>query len=136
MSYVSNRPGPASGGFVVSVSAGANITITGTATNPIVNFAGTMTYNNAATTPYVVPITAEFISVDCSGGPITVQLPNAPVTGYFFVIKDRTGNAASNNITVTTVGGVKLIDGATSAVIATNYESLNVLYNGTNYETY
>lgn len=66
----------------------------------------------------------------------TIQLPNAPATGRIFVIKDRTGSANANNITITTVGGAVLIDGAASQVINVNYGSATLAFNGTSYEIY
>jgi len=93
-------------------------------------------YKNVNSSPYTVLTTDEYISVDCSGGPITIKLHNAATTGQSFTIKDRTGNASTNNITVTTVGGVVNIDGSTSFVLNTNYESINVLGNSTSYEVW
>jgi hypothetical protein len=66
----------------------------------------------------------------------TINLPNAPKTNEIFVVKDRTGNASTNNITVTTPGGAVLFDGSTSFVIDSNYGSIQVIFNGTNYEVY
>lgn len=86
--------------------------------------------------PYTVLSTDYFISCDSTAGAITVRLPNAPATGRSFIIKDRTGQAAANNITVTTVGGVVNIDGAATFVMNTAFESVTVLFNGTSYEIY
>lgn len=94
-------------------------------------------YEDIDTTPYPVTATDYYLSVKSSVGAITIQLPNAAsLVGQTYVIKDRTGNAAANNITVTTVGGVINIDGATSQTISTNYGSMQVLWNGTSYEIY
>lgn len=122
-----------------NISAGANITITNAANAiTIAANAGAATLNFTATavTPYVVAANDDFIAIDASGGAKTVQLPNAPATGRIFVIKDQNGNAAANNITVTTVGGAVNIDGATSFVMTTNFQSLQVLFDGTKYEIY
>ena len=89
-----------------------------------------------ATTPYVAAGSDYFIGSDCSGGVTTVQLPDAPATGKIFVVKDYTGNAAANNITVTTVGGVVLIDGAATYPLNTNYEAVQVIFNGTSYSVF
>jgi len=186
-------------GAVTSVSGGNNITITGTATAPIVNVSGTtnhsllvgnatgsinslgvatngqlpigstgadpvlatltagtgisitngagsisiaatgtttLTYTNVNTTPYVVLTTDEYLGVDSSGGPIQINLPNAPATGRVFTIKDRTGSAATNNITVTTVGGVVTIDGATTFVMNTARQAIQVIFSGSAYEVF
>jgi hypothetical protein len=87
-------------------------------------------------TTYVVTATDYYISCDSTLGAITIQLPNAPSQYREFVIKDRVGQAATNNVTLTTVGGVVLIDGATSVVFLDNYESAEMLFNGTSYEIF
>lgn len=52
--------------------------------------------------------------------------------GAEFVIKDSSGGAATNNITISAAAN---IDGAASVVINTNYGSRRVRYNGTTFET-
>lgn len=94
------------------------------------------TYTNVATSPYVVLSTDQYISVDSSGGPRTIQLPNAATLGQVFVIKDRAGTAATNNITITTVGGVVTIDGSATYVMNTAYQSVQVIGNSLGYEIF
>lgn len=65
-----------------------------------------------------------------------MQLPNAPTTLRYFTVKDRTGNAFTNNITVTTPGGVVTIDGSTSYTLNINYEAADFVFNGTSYEVF
>lgn len=117
-------------GTGISVTPGANtITIAATGTT-------SLTYTNVNTTPYVVLVTDEYLSVDTSALAITIQLPNAATLGRAFIIKDRIGAAATRNITVTTVGGAVNIDGATTFVMNTAFESINVIGNGSTYEVY
>lgn len=117
-------------GTGISITNGAGtITIASTGTT-------TLTYTNVTTTPYVVLSTDEYLSVDTSALAITIQLPNAATLGRSYVIKDRTGAAATRNITVTTVGGAVNIDGATTFVINTNFQSINIIGNGSTYEVY
>lgn len=92
-----------------------------------------LAYTLVNTTPYVVLSTDDFMGVDCSGSAITIELPDAPSTGRTFVIKDITGSAATNNITVTTVSGIVLVDGSTSYIMNTNLESVTVLFSGSAY---
>lgn len=82
--------------------------------------------------PYVVLTTDYVILVDTSVAR-TIQLPNAPTTNSAWVIKDSVGSAGTNNVTVTTVGGAVLIDGAASQPINTNYESFTVIFTGASY---
>ena len=67
----------------------------------------------------------------------TVSLPSSQIiTNQIFIIKDEGGLAGTNNITISVVGGVKKIDGASANVINTNYGSIRVIYDGTNYFTW
>ncbi len=81
-------------------------------------------------------MTDYYISIDTSGGAVTIRLPNAPTTGRIFVIKDRTGNALANNVTITTVGGAVTLDGSTTYLLNSNYEAATLIFNGTSYEVY
>ncbi len=121
-----------------TLTAGAGISI---ANNPgsitITNIGGSsLAYTAVNTTPYVVLPGDQFISVDSSGAPITIELPNAPAAGRNFVVKDRLGSAVANNITVTTVGGAVLIDGATTYVLKTNFQAISLIFSGTAYEVF
>lgn len=80
------------------------------------------------TTPYNVPLTDYAVEVNIAG-PSSVVLPVGP-TGTVFIVKDISGAAATNNITVTATGGA-LIDGSSTALINTNYGSLTFIFNGT-----
>lgn len=188
-----------SGSVVSSVTAGANINLTGTASNPIINLdtqilepngtsgapsysfasaTNTGMYLNGSSLRFAVagndtltitgnqlnvgvlnsffngmdtffqsgisfnPRTVSanyapqsfdcYISVTTTSGAITISLPNTPsLGGQWFIVKDNAGDAATNHITVTTVGGVINIDGATTYVINTNYGFAQFVYNPT-----
>jgi len=115
------------GAGIATSGAGSTITITRTG-------AGIYTYTAVSASPYVVLATDNVLSVDCSGIPITIQLPDVPVLGQVFRIKDRTGSANANNITVTTVTGATNIDGAATFVMNVAYESITVIGNSSTYE--
>ena len=117
-------------GTGIMVTPGVNtITISGNGTL-------TLTVTPVNTSPYVVLSTDQYLSVDSSGGAIQINLPNAPSTGRMYTIKDRSGTADTNNITVTTVGGAVTIDGSTSYVMNTEYAAINVIFNGSSYEIF
>jgi len=122
------------------LTAGTGITITPTANTITIAASGTTNITYTAVThaasPYTVLTTDDFLGCQTSGGVITVKLPNAPATGKVYTIKDSNGAAATSNISVTTVGGTVTIDGQTTYTIATNYGSINVLFDGSNYEVY
>jgi hypothetical protein len=118
------------GGTGITVTPGANtITISGSGTS-------TLNYKAVSSSPYVVAATDDYLGVTSSSGAIQVNLPNAPATGRIYIIKDTAGSAATHNITVTTVGGSVTIDGATSFVMNTAYEAIEVIFNGVSYEVF
>ncbi len=80
---------------------------------------------NVLTTDYIVDVNTALAR--------TIRLPNAPVSGQVFVIKDVTGTAGANNISLTTVGGIVNIDGSVTQTMNVNYGSLTVFFNGTEY---
>lgn len=110
---------------VTTTASGSTITITASEFFP--------SYTNVthAMSPYTVLSTDEYLSVDCSGGVVTLDFPNAPTANRTWTVKDRTGNSATNNITITTPGGTVTFDGSTSYVLKINYESVNLLSNST-----
>lgn len=64
-----------------------------------------------------------------TGEATSVSLPAAPATGKMIVVKDGKGDAATNNITISPDSGT--IDGSPTVLINQNYESVTVVYNGT-----
>ena len=68
-------------------------------------------------------------------GAVTITLPTAEVRkGRVYTIKDESGAAASNNITVATEGS-ETIDGASTDVVDINYEAKSYYSDGTNWFT-
>lgn len=126
---------------LATLSAGTNIAITNGAgtisiaantTSQVVAY----TAVNHAASPYTVLSADYYIGANVTAGVISILLPNAPTTGRIFVIKDVAGLSAASNITVTTVGGAVNIDGTTSFVANTAYESVSLIFNGAAYEIY
>jgi hypothetical protein len=93
----------------------------------------TLKYTPVSTTPYVVLDTDEFLGVDTTTLAITILLPDSALTGRVWIVKDNIGLAITHNITVTTVSGIVLIDGATTVTMNTAFEALQFLFNGTEY---
>lgn len=92
-----------------------------------------LNYTAVSTSPYVVQTNDEVLGVDTSSISITIRLPDSVTTGRVYHVKDVTGSAPLRNITITTVSGVVLIDSATSFIINSSFESVQVLFNGTKY---
>lgn len=74
------------------------------------------TINNALNSIGII----NMIEVDTSGGPVTLSLDD--IVQDFVEVKDISGNAAANNITLTGV----VIDDTTDPVINTDYGSYKV----------
>jgi hypothetical protein len=70
------------------------------------------------------------IDLDTASGPQTYTLTASPTDGVAYQVKDATGHATVNPITVT-ANGVILLDGATTARINQNFASLNFRWNAT-----
>lgn len=80
------------------------------------------------TANYQVVESDYMLACDSIAAPFTVTLPAVPQIGDQYVIKDATGNAGANNITVD--GGAINIDGALTYVLSVNYASITVVYTG------
>jgi hypothetical protein len=86
-----------------------------------VRTATSTTDNISATADY-------FVCADDSSAAATENLPSSPTTGLTFLIKDCGGSAATHNITVTPASGN--VDGASTYVMSTAYQSIAVTYTG------
>ena len=77
--------------------------------------------------------TNKFVKANSSGGAITLTLPAAATagSGAIFVVKDI-GNASTNAVTLEG-NGSETIDGALNKIIATNYASIEVVCDGSNW---
>ena len=88
---------------------------------------------NAATYDLLVTDYLLMVSYTATGAVTSLTLPTAQTTaGRTIVIKDSGGNATTNNITIDTEAS-QTIDGAATLVIATNYASVTLCSDGTNW---
>lgn len=87
-----------------------------------------------STTPTTPSVLNNALMVDTSSIAITINLPAASSyqDGYRLSIKDKTGNAGTNNITIDP-NASETIDGATTFVMNSNWMSLDIMTDGTNW---
>jgi hypothetical protein len=115
----------ASGSFGTS---GQVLSQTGTGLGWI-NIPGTVTVHPVTSGSYSVLISDYYIG--CNGTGITIVLPlgSTIFTGKQYVIKDESGNALINNVTINATSP-NLIDGNSTVKLYTNYMSLTLLWTG------
>ena len=125
---------------IVNISGGPGIEVIANLTgsnNMVINQTSVASkYTNVTfgMSPYTVLSDDYYISVDCSGGAVTINLPDVPVTDQRFIIKDKTGLAATNNIIIKSLTGASTIDNAAQYAMNSSDESAEYLYHNGNYE--
>lgn len=90
---------------------------------------------NAATYDLLASDDILNVTYTATGAVTSLTLPTAQcVAGRTIVIKDAGGNAGTNNITIDTEGS-ETIDGAATEVISSNYDSVTLYSDGSNWFT-
>jgi hypothetical protein len=109
------------GSLSVSGSSGSNGTLN--------QYNGLRYYPKIVTTlPYTASLNDYIIAVSASTGD-GVALPSTSEFGRTFIVKDVSGSAGQNLLTITAASG-ELIDGSPSATIAIDYGSAKFVYFG------
>lgn len=91
-------------------------------------------FSTSVTTATYTVLVTDFILFVNRAGTVAVTLPASPTTGDTYRVKDISGAAATNNITVTPSAGN--IDGAANFVISANYAAFDFIYNGTEWSVF
>ena len=63
--------------------------------------------------------------------PVQIDLPSVPQEHKAYTIKDKSGDALTNNITID--GNGNLIDGSSTILITSNYGSIDFIYDGSSW---
>lgn len=79
----------------------------------------------AGMSPYAPLSTDQLLLVNTSAGPVTIAMPLSATRGLDLEIKDDTGNAVANNISVTFSGG-QTADGLAPYVIDGSYGAVKL----------
>ena len=89
---------------------------------------GLIPVTNVTTTPFNVLLGDYFLAVNVAA-PSSVVLPLGAPIGTVFIVKDTSGLAGTNPITITATGST--IDGAVSYIISVNYASVTFVRTST-----
>lgn len=89
--------------------------------------------SSSASTVTASATTDYFFCLDPTSNTITVNLPASPTTGLTFLVKDCTGQSGTHNITITPASGN--IDGSSTFVISSQYQSVALTYTGSQWST-
>lgn len=84
------------------------------------------------TTSFTAEIDIPIYLVDSTLGALTITLPTSAPTGTVWRIKDKVGTAFTNNITIDPQGAA-LIDGQANYIMTSDYESIDIFYDGTDF---
>lgn len=87
-----------------------------------------VTVTNVTTPTYTALATNYFLCVDTATNPVIITLPTG-ILGTVYIIKDCSGDALTNSITIQGTGG-QLVDGSV-ATINSPYGAIEVIFNGT-----
>lgn len=113
---------------VITVNAQGQITVATTAATSSGGFSYGTNITQPGAYPYTVLSTDLLVMVDSAGGARTINLP-AAVSKFGVFIKDASGNAFANNITITPNGAEK-IDTAATLVLANNFDGVQLVGTG------
>ena len=115
----------------IITNAGINIA------NNIIFSSGQIVKRNAKVGNYTLTVNDYYVPFDTTAAPFTATLPllSTLTSGQSFIIKDSTGHAALNNLTIATLGG-NTIDFSPSKIMNTNFQSVKLIANvvGGNWE--
>jgi hypothetical protein len=114
---------------VTSLAGGTNISVSAGAGAVTISAVGQYGTKSVTASSYAVLTTDTYIGINFAGG-VSIALPSGAsvVQGKFLVLKDESGAAGINNITVNANGG-DTIDGQSSFTLALNYGSITLLWN-------
>lgn len=135
VTFISAKNATSNSGVVNSVilgGRGLNATTNNTVYVPSLNTDGSITRKTRTiTASHSVTNDDHIIFCDTTSASFTVTLPS-PVDGREIVIKDSRGLAGTNDIVIDTPSTAQ-IDGSATATLFTNFESVTLVSDGTNW---
>lgn len=115
---------------IIGTDVNSNLTATNLQTSDLTNLVPvTIVFTANWSTQTLPDVSTLFYFVNASNSTAkTINLPAAPTANNYVVIKDKKGDAATNNITIQ--GNGKLIDGVASILINGNNQAYTLKYDG------
>lgn len=122
---------------VLNGGSGVSIRVANTAIQTVtaagIQLSGSLRQQEVTTsaTTYVALTTDCVIFTDSTSNAVAITLP-LPTTGLTITVKDKTGQAATHNVTINHHAS-ETIDGATSLTMSTNFDAVVLVSDGTNW---
>ena len=115
---------------IIGTDVNSNLTATNLQTSDLTNLVPvTIVFTANWSTQTLPDVSTLFYFVNASNSTAkTINLPANPTANNYVVIKDKKGDAATNNITIQ--GNGKLIDGVASILINGNNQAYTLKYDG------
>jgi len=110
---------------------GSGVTATNSGNNVTVTIPGGGGFSRTAVTSTITASISSAILGVSAGSAIDIRLPSAGdyTAGQNFIVKDESGNAHTNNITIR-ASGSQTIDGSSSIILESPYSAVNIYSNG------
>jgi hypothetical protein len=110
---------------------GSGVTATNSGNNVTVTIPGGGGFSRTAVTSTITASVSSAILGVSAGSAIDIRLPSAGTytAGQNFIVKDESGNAHTNNITIR-ASGSQTIDGSSSIILESPYAAVNIYSNG------
>lgn len=115
---------------IIGTDVNSNLVATNLQTSDLTNLVPvTVVFTATWSTQTLPDVSTLFYFVNASNSTAkTINLPANPTANNYVVIKDKKGDAATNNITIS--GNGKLIDGVSSILINGNNQAYTLKYDG------
>lgn len=133
---LSGSDGGAGGDFEVAVEAlaGPGIVLGQTGNALTISSSFKMPVTQVSTN-YTALDSDVLIAVDSTGGAVTITLPDDAEEGRKYIVKDRGGLAAEENITIVVENDTYEIDGGSEWILGINRASVTLVFDGTEWMT-
>jgi hypothetical protein len=119
--------------FLIAISSSAQVGIGTTTPNSTLDVQGSLAAKTTISTSTNYALASEHIFIYTGNDAATVTLPDAStITGRMYTIKNGSASGTTPPLTVNTTS-TQTIDGITSQILSSAYQTMTVVSNGTNW---